>query len=365
MKILGAALVAAVAACGPLAAPPGKPPAQDRIAIVAAERASLGMRLVAIDEHGDRQFELVQPASALVRDTNPTVSPDGQWIVFASSRDRPLDQTSLWIAHAGMTMPPRRLTEAATPQVIDAHPTWTPDGGAIVFSSTRDGGDFDLWRLAIHDGQPGELTELTHGAGHEVTPAVAPDGAIVYAEVTPDAATRQVETHLEERAPDGTIRRLTEGPADSSPALSPDGQRLVFSRPAIHNGKPDAELWLMTRGPGGGDAQPLVDLPLTDESGPVWSRDGRFVFATSVVRGAEGNVVFSSIIHVDTRETPHVARILEDRVGAIIRLTPATTAVPLDAAALHADPAYLPELARILMELVQRAQDDAAAPAKR
>lgn len=362
MKSLGAgALVAALAACGPLAAPPAPPAARDRIAIVAAERASSGMRLVAIDEHGDRQFELVQPATALVRDTNPTVSPDGQWIVFASSRDRPLDVTSLWIAHAGMTMPPRRLTQAATPSVIDAHPTWTPDGRAIVFASTRDGGAYDLWRLAIKDGQPGELSQLTHGAGHEVTPAVAPDGTIVYAEVTPNAAA-QVETHLEERAPDGTIRRLTEGPADSSPALSPDGQRLVFSRPAIHNGRPDAELWMMTRTPGGRDdsAQPLVDLPLTDESGPVWSRDGRFVFATSVVRGGEGNVVFSSIIHVDTRETPRVARLLEDRVGAIVRLTPAMTAVPLDAAALHGDPAYLPELARILVKLVERAQQEAA-----
>jgi Tol biopolymer transport system component len=369
MKSLGAgALVATVAACGPLAAPPPPPPPAHRIAIVAAERASSGMRLVAIDEHGDRQFELVQPAAtAVVRDTNPTVSPDGQWIVFASSRDRPLDQTSLWIAHAGMTMPARRLTQAETPAVIDAHPTWTPDGRAVVFSSTRDGGGFDLWQLAIHDGQPGELRALTHGAGHEVTPAIAPDGTIVYAEVTPDEATHQVETHLEARAPDGTIRRLTAGPADSSPALSPDGQRLVFSRPAIHNGKPDGELWLIARSAGADfadAAKPLVDLPLTDESGPVWSRDGRFVFATSVVRGSEGNVVFSSIIHVDTRETPRVARLLEDRVGAIVRLTPALTAVPLDVAALHGDPAYLPELARILIQMVERARQDAVPAGK-
>jgi dipeptidyl aminopeptidase/acylaminoacyl peptidase len=323
------------------------------------------MRLVAIDEHGDRQFELVQPAAtAVVRDTNPTVSPDGQWIVFASSRDRPLDQTSLWIAHAGVTMPARRLTDAATPQVIDAHPVWTPDGRAVVFASTRDGGGFDLWRLAIHDGAPGELVALTHGAGHEVTPAVAADGTIVYAAVTANEATHQIETHLEERAPDGTIHRLTAGPADSSPALSPDGRRLVFSRPAIHNGKPDGELWWMARTPeataGFGDtALPLVDLPLSDESGPVWSRDGRFVFATSVLRGGEGNVVFSSIIHVDTREARPIARILEDRVGAIIRLTPAMTAVPLDAVALHGDPAYMDELARIMVQLIERAKQGA------
>src|SRR5262249_33202963 len=98
---------------------------------------------------------------------------------------------------------------------------------------------------------------------------------------------------------------------------------------------------------------PLVDLPLTDESGPVWSRDGRFVFATSVLRGAEGRVVFSSIIHVDTREAPPVARILEDRVGAIVRLTPALTATPLEAAGLPGDPGYLPELAHLMQRVIE------------
>jgi len=344
------ALSLAIVAAGCVPRAPAAPPS-DRIAIVASERSAEGARLVAIDERGDRQFEVVQPAAGLVRDSNPTVSPDGKWLAFASSRDRSLDQTSLWLAPLGVAMTAHRLTDG---QAIDAHPTWTPDGRAIVFASTRGGGEFDLWRMAIRGGQPGELTRLTRARGHEVTPAVAPDGAIIYAAVTPDVERREIETHLEERAPDGAIRKLTAGPADSSPAVSPDGTRLVFARPQIHGGKPDSELWLMVRT--SGTAAPLVDLPLTDESGPVWSRDGRFVFATSVLRGADGRVVFSSIIHVDVREAPPVARILEDRVGAIIRLTPAVTATPLDAAALHRDPEYLPELARIMSKVIEQQQ---------
>jgi dipeptidyl aminopeptidase/acylaminoacyl peptidase len=343
------------AACGARTVPP--PGARDRIAIVASERGAQGARLVAIDEHGDRQFEVVQPASGVVRDANPAVSPDGAWLVFASSRDRALDQTSLWIARLGVASAPRRLTGGPA---IDAHPVWAPDGRAIVFASTRDGGEFDLWRLAIDAGRPGELTRITHGPGHEVTPAVAPDGTIVYAAVTPHPGTREIETHLEERAPGGAIRAVTAGPADSSPAVSPDGARLVIARPQLHGGKPDSELWLMARATGA--IAPLVDLPLTDESGPVWSRDGRFVFATSVLRGAEGRVVFSSIIHVDTREPHPVARILEDRVGAIVRLTPALTATPLDAAALRGDPEYLPELARIMSQIVEQQARDARDP---
>jgi dipeptidyl aminopeptidase/acylaminoacyl peptidase len=344
MRLRWILVVATAAGC--VAPPPEKPAAPDRVAIVAAERGPQGARLVSIDEQGDRQFELVQPATTRVRDTHPAISPDAAWIVFTSSRDRALDQTSLWIAPLGVTAAPRRLTQGPA---IDAHPTWTPDGAAIVFASTR-GGSFDLWRLAVTGGRAGALVQLTRGAGHEVTPAVAPDGTILYAAVTPDEAHRQVETHLEQVASDGTIRRLTEGPADSSPAVSPDGTRLIFARPQLHDGKLDSELWQMVRATGA--IAPLVDLPLTDESGPTWSRDGRFVFATSVLRGADERVVFSSVIHVDTRDTPAVARLLEDRVGAIVRMTPAIAA-PLDAAALHRDPEYLPELARIMSRMIE------------
>lgn len=347
---LAVAFLFAPGACGARTVPAA--PAGDRIAIVAAERNAQGARLVAIDEHGDRQFELVQPATGVVRDVNPAVSPDGRWLVFASSRGRALDQTHLWLAPLGVAMPPRRLTDGPA---IDAHPVWAPDGRAIVFASTRDGDGFDLWRLAIAGGQPGELTRLTHGPGHEVTPAVAPDGTVIYAVVTPRGDRGDVESHLEERAPDGAIRALTAGPADLSPAVSPDGTRLVFARPQLHADKPDSELWLLVRATGA--IAPLVDLPLTDESGPVWSRDGRFVFATSVLRGEAGRALFSSIIHVDTRDHPPVARILEDRVGALVRLTPAVTPTPLDAAVLHGDPEYLPELARIMARIIEQQRE--------
>lgn len=328
-------------ACG--TRPVAEPAAPDRIAIIVAERGPHGARLVALDERGDRRLDLLRPADTLVRDTHPVVSPDGAWLVFASSRGRAIDETSLWIAPLVAGAEPQPLTRGTA---IDSHPVWTRDGSAIVFASTRDGGDFDLFRLAIDHGRArGEPERLTNSAAHEVTPAVARDGSIVYAAITP-LPDGQVESHLERRDRHGTITRLTSGPADTSPALSPDERLLVFARPTEHNGAPDAELWVMPLD--GETAIQLLDLPMTDESGPVWSRDGRFVFATSVLRGAAGNPVFSSVIVIDMHARPTRARLLQDRAGAIARLTPAVTRVPLDARTLASVPEYLPELARIV-----------------
>jgi hypothetical protein len=113
----------------------------------------------------------------------------------------------------------------------------------------------------------------------------------------------------------------------------------------------------------GQDAVQLVDLPLTDEGGPVWSRDGRFVLATSILRSTQGEPLFSSVIAIDTRAKPRTARILEDRVGAIARLTPAIAAAHLDATALDANLEYLPELARITNEAIAAQQAEQAHPA--
>ena len=300
----------------------------DRVAIVAAETGPGGARLVAIAENGDRRFELIRPAGKIVRDSNPAVSPDGRWVVFVSTRGRNLDETSVWIAPLGVSAAPLRLTDRG----IDSHPTWTRDGGAIVFASTRAAGNFDLWRIAIADGKPrGEPEQLTDAPGHEITPSCAPDGAIVYAELTPGEGS-SVETHLEERAADGTIRKLTDGPNDSSPAVSPDGKTIAFARPVAHAATPDSELFRIARS--GGDATQIVDVPL--------------------LRGADGRPVFSSIVYVDLDEPRPVARILEDHAGAILRLTPAMTRERLDAAALRKAPEYLPELGRIVGEAITK-----------
>lgn len=333
-------------ACAPPSTTTTAAPPSERVAIVVAERGEHGLHLVGIDESGDRQFELVRAPTVLTRDLDPAISPDGRWIVFASSRGRDFTETSLWIARTEPDAVPTQLLPSRAGLPIESHAAWRPDSRGIVFDSTRAHGEFDLWELAIdrRGHVVGAPRQLTSAPGHEVTPTIARDGSIIYAAVS--ASVGKVSSHLERRRVDGTIEELTPGPADASPALSPDGTQLVFSRPAEHNGALDSELYIMPVGEPDA-AVPLVDVTLTDETGPVYSHDGRYVFATSVLRGARGNVVFSSVIVIDLLQHPRVARLLQDRTGPIARITPALAPITLDARALDAAPEYLTELARI------------------
>jgi Tol biopolymer transport system component len=286
------------------------------------------MRLVALDEHGDRQADLLAGGPGLLRDSDPAISPDGRWVAFESNRDGHL---AVWIAPLAFDATPCRLTrDTAT----EGHPTWTADG-AIVFESNREG-TFDLYRVR----RGGTPERLTHGEGNEVTPSVARDGTIYYTAIGRD------ESHLEARAPDGTIEKVTIGPADSSPAVSPDGETIVFARPFPHHGTLDSDLWVLQKS--SDMVSQLLDIPVADESGPVWSPDGRFVLATSALRSTTGAPVFASVIAIDMHATPKVARILADHAGTLTRITPAVAPGPLDGTALASDPEYVPELQRIL-----------------
>ncbi|MEV4898343.1 hypothetical protein AB0K48_54330 [Nonomuraea sp. NPDC055795] len=98
------------------------------------------------------------------------------------------------------------------------------------------------------------------------SPALSPDGSrVVYAlrtaECEPDRNVRAL--WVVETAGTAEPRRLTHGPSDGAPAWSPDGSRLAFLR----------EGQLFTLRPDGGEPERLTDLPL-GAGAPRWSPDG-------------------------------------------------------------------------------------------
>ncbi|MCO8274105.1 serine hydrolase [Actinoplanes sp. TRM 88003] len=107
-------------------------------------------------------------------------------------------------------------------------------------------------------------------------PALSPDGnRIAYVLRAADEAGDRVTRGLW-LAGTGEPRRLTRGPADTSPAWSPDGRQLAFLR----GGDGAAQIWLLPAD--GGEAEAVTDLP-KGAGAPVWSPDGtRIAFAAAV-----------------------------------------------------------------------------------
>ncbi len=351
--------------CGPPPAsvePTGEPSVtMDSVVLIATERGGNGPRLVGIDANGDRQFDVISPAAVIVRDSNPAISPDGNWIVFASSRGREISTTSLWLARLGFEARAVPLTHG---NWIDTHPCWAADGHSIVFASTRSG-NFDLWRVdvALRQGklEATGVAQLTQAPTHEVSPAIARDGRIVFAVVAPAGQTPS--SHLAMLTPPSVVPvDISPGPGDSSPAFSPDGTTIAFAAPQLRtrtiDGKNiesvDGDIWAMPAG--GGPRFKLMDSAGTDEGGPVWSSDGRTLFATSLLRGADGRVLFSAIIFGDGIAT-HPVRMLIDRAGAVERLGPALRPGRPTAdqvVQLQAAPAYRARLTEIIRRAVER-----------
>lgn len=320
--------------------------------IIATERGPRGGRLVLIAENGERLADLTRIGPVPVRDNSPAWSPDRRWVVFASSRGRrTLVETSLWITAAEPGAEPRRLTSEAA---VDRDPVWTPDGRAIVFASDR-GGSFDLWRLELAPGPngwpevAGAPEPLTRGPDHELHPSPAPDGRrIAFMQVSRDAS----RSSLWLLGPDRTVQ-LTQGPADMTPAWSPDGSTIAFAAPSA---KDDADLFAIR--PDGSDRRPLVSEPLADQTGPVWSADGRFLFSTSLYRSVKSRKpVLSSITFVDLRESPPVVRALHDPVAVESRTSPAVDRAVLDVASLRKNLPYKEALRRAVEQALIRALD--------
>ncbi len=122
---------------------------------------------------------------------------------------------------------------------IDADPTWSPDGGSIVFASARhaerdDDDASDLWRVDAKGGTPQRLTATT---GPLLLPAFSPDGrSIAYlARPAKNAYGHNVRLYVIPSDGTGSASCLT-GALDRScgalhvrPTWSPDGRSVVVA----------------------------------------------------------------------------------------------------------------------------------------
>jgi Tol biopolymer transport system component/imidazolonepropionase-like amidohydrolase len=166
----------------------------------------------------------------------PRFSPDGREIAFASDRE---GMMNLWVMEAdGSGVRP--VTQERK-QAIST-PTWTPDGGSIVFRKhVLDPLGLELWTQHRSGGTGVALTARDKVRGPE-GPCVSPDGRYLYfssrvaGEYSFYENTFVVRNQLQRLDLNtGETVRLTFGPGGGfRPTLSRDGRLLAYARRAEH-----------------------------------------------------------------------------------------------------------------------------------
>jgi Tol biopolymer transport system component len=197
-------------------------------------------------------------------EAQPSLSPDGRSVAFASNRDGHYDIYVGLITGGSLV----RITNDPN---LKARPRWSHDGSKIAYSRLNESGLWDIWEVAALGGTPRRLILNARD------PAWSPDGrSLAYA----NNSTGSIWTA---DSSGQNARALTQPEpfwVELEPTFSPDGTRLAFV--------------FKIEGPYGELA--VADLAtgkvhrLTDDHAlalsPVWSPDSRFIYFASGRGGA-------------------------------------------------------------------------------
>jgi serine/threonine protein kinase len=208
-------------------------------------------------------------------DRQPTYSPDGKEIVFASNLSGNLE---LWsISRA--TLARRRLTD-------DPADDWDPgpsaDGKTLVWSARRSG-NLEIW-VASADGTGPR--QVTHDGFAAENPTMTPDGRwIVYTSTHPEKA------GLWKVHPDGSGgTRLCDSPRAGNAELSPDGRYAAY----VDQKRTPLAMIRVLEIESGAPVQFEISVPVIKETAAVlgrvrWMPDGKsLVYLGQDARGVNG-----------------------------------------------------------------------------
>jgi eukaryotic-like serine/threonine-protein kinase len=222
-------------------------------------------------ETGEKTSPLTSPSTQSRGDMRPVVSPNGRNLAFVRYPERAEGFPEVYILPLSNSQPagePWRLTNDGAITVGGL--TWTPDGRAIVYSSTRAGRP-SLWRIAVSEGAQAERIPGTDDGSSPGISRGSPS-RLVYARMYDNMSVWRRRTARGGNAAGIPERVIASMGREMDPQFSPDGNRIAFR--SNRSGFPE----IMICDSDGSNPVQLTSFKGSRTAGqPHWSPDGRMI----------------------------------------------------------------------------------------
>jgi len=185
-------------------------------------------------------------------------------IAFQSNRDG-ANNTEVYVMNRDGSSQTRLFANADR---FDGEPTWSPDGTKIAFASSRDVG---LHIYAMNaDGN--SQTRLTNSTRNDSDPAWSPDGTkIAFAGRTPPGFESQIYAMNADGSGQIQLTHDPVGAQDGKPAWSPDSTKIAFESEATPGDFSSMEIYVMNAD---GSGRNRLTTNTAYDGDPAWSPDG-------------------------------------------------------------------------------------------
>jgi Tol biopolymer transport system component len=185
-----------------------------------------------------------------------TVSPDGRSIAFLLGGQDSGQNIWKMDADGGNR---KQLTSGGM------FPDYSPDGQWIVYTSPRD--KWSLWKIPSDGGEPIRLTDHV-----SIQPEVSPDGKLIAYVYVRQGEVRKIKVIPFDGGEPLKIFEMPDMPEMFDIAWTPNGQAIIYN--AIRNGASE----ILSQSLDGGPPRQMVDLKSNRIAGFAWSRDGKELF---------------------------------------------------------------------------------------